>query len=137
MQNVQELARSVGFPSSYRSAGRAIRIALATSALVMIGIGIGSSSLTFAWVRQHDIAGNFFPEFAGGVIYLSDVFLAAGLTWWVVVRLLYWRVDIWLGTSDDNFTEVVRGELKENDQVITGIERRDNDKKGGLFGLKF
>ncbi len=47
------------------------------------------------------------------------------------------RVDIWLATSDDNFTEVVRGELKENDRVITGIERRDNDKKGGLFGLKF
>ena len=54
----------------------------------MIAVALGTSSLTFSWVLQHRTELNFLPEFAGPVIYLSDIPLLVGLglyaTGWAV-----------------------------------------------------
>jgi O-antigen ligase len=47
-----------------------------------IALGVASSSLTFSWVVLHRAEHNFFPEFAGVVLYVSDIFLIGGLAIW-------------------------------------------------------
>lgn len=51
--------------------------------LWMIVIGVGVSAFTFNWIIEYNPELNFFPEFSGRVIYLSDVFLFAGVTLWM------------------------------------------------------
>ena len=46
-------------------------------------------------------------------------------------------INVWIGASDGDFTEVVRSELKAGQNVITAMERPHSSGKGGLFGLKF
>ena len=50
--------------------------------LCSMALGVASSSLTFNWIIEHRVEQNFFPEFAGLVLYLSDFFLVAGLAVW-------------------------------------------------------
>jgi len=52
--------------------------------LVALALGVGASSLTFAWIVEHRVEQNFFPEFAGVVLYVSDIFLIGGLAIWIV-----------------------------------------------------
>ena len=44
--------------------------------------------MTFNWVLEHRQQENFFPEFAGRVVYLSDILVIAGLFVWLIGRLL-------------------------------------------------
>ncbi len=44
---------------------------------------------------------------------------------------------VWIGASDGNFTEVVRGDLEEGQKAATGVEKTRDRKTGGLFGLRF
>lgn len=74
-----------------------VRGALTQVALISVGAGVGVSSLTFGRVWSHDVPANYFPEFAGGVIYLSDVLLATGFVFWIVARLSYRRAGVDLG----------------------------------------
>jgi O-antigen ligase len=57
------------------------------------------SSVTWNWVARHDTAANFFPEFAGSVVYLSDIFLWVGLAFWTagwyVSRPASWNWGPW------------------------------------------
>jgi len=50
--------------------------------LALLALAVATSSLTFNWVLDHDSAANFFSEFAGRVVYLSDIFLWIGLAFW-------------------------------------------------------
>lgn len=70
-KSMERLAKSV--TSTGRYAG-----------LIAMSIGVATSSLTPNWIIEHDEAANFFPEFAGRVVYLSDVWLLLGLATWVV-----------------------------------------------------
>lgn len=51
--------------------------------LAFLALAAGTSSLTFNWVIQHNQQQNFFPEFAGRVVYLSDIWLFGGLALWI------------------------------------------------------
>jgi hypothetical protein len=50
--------------------------------LAILALAVGTSSLTFNWVIEHRAESNFFPEFAGRVVYLSDILLLVGLIFW-------------------------------------------------------
>ena len=57
-------------------------------ALRYLGIGllamaVGSATLTFDWIISHRVDVNLVAEFAGSVIYPSDIFLVGGLATWV------------------------------------------------------
>ncbi len=52
--------------------------------LAILAVALATSSLTFNWVIEHRVELNFFPEFGGGVVYLSDIFVFAGLAVWTV-----------------------------------------------------
>ena len=52
--------------------------------MVFLVIAIGTSSLTFNWVIEHNAEANLFPEFAGRVVYLSDILMFVGLILWAV-----------------------------------------------------
>jgi len=52
--------------------------------MVFLVIAIGTSSLTFNWVIEHNSEANVFPEFAGRVVYLSDILMFVGLILWAV-----------------------------------------------------
>ncbi len=54
--------------------------------LLLIALGVGTSSFTFNWIISHDVSANFFPEFAGSVLYLSDLFIVSGLITWLIYR---------------------------------------------------
>lgn len=56
--------------------------------IALIVLAMATSPLTFNWIVEHDPALNFFPEFSGRVIYLSDVLLAAGVVVWLSGRQL-------------------------------------------------
>ncbi len=45
-------------------------------------------------------------------------------------------VDVQIGASDGDFSEVVKGELAEADEVIVAVEKTE-ESSGGLFGLRF
>ncbi len=62
-----------------------------------LAIWVGTSSLTFAWVLDHSVEMNFFPEFAGLVLYLSDIFLIGGLLTWTVGWNLSPRLNLRFG----------------------------------------
>lgn len=47
--------------------------------LALLALAIGSASLTFNWIVAHRPDSNFIAEFAGGVIYPSDILLFLGL----------------------------------------------------------
>lgn len=87
-----EVLRSFAGP-----ARSALPVALSRVALSLIIAGVGTSSLTFADVWQHDQASNYFPEFAGRVVYLSDVLLAAGILIWALVRVFRHGLTMRLG----------------------------------------
>ena len=55
---------------------------LRSTGLAVIALAVGVSSLTFSWVIEHRRESSFFPEFAGGVVYLSDILLLLGLCLW-------------------------------------------------------
>lgn len=61
------------------------------SGLAIIALGVAASSVTVNWVIDHDQRANFFPEFAGRVVYLSDLFLLAGVAVWAAGWNLYPR----------------------------------------------
>ena len=42
---------------------------------------------------------------------------------WILENQKPKLVDVMIGVSDDNSTELVRGDLKEGQKVITGIKR--------------
>lgn len=48
----------------------------------LLAFAVATSSLTFNWVIEHNTTENYFPEFAGKVIYLSDVPLVLGVLIW-------------------------------------------------------
>ena len=52
----------------------------------LLAIAVASSSLTFNWVLYHRPESNFFPEFAGAALYLSDLWLVLGLSVYVPVH---------------------------------------------------
>lgn len=56
--------------------------------LALLALATATSSLTFNWVIEHNQQANFFPEFAGRVVYLSDTLLVGGLAFWT----LGWRL---------------------------------------------
>lgn len=56
------------------------------ASLLLLALGVGTSSFTFNWVISHDVSANFFPEFAGSVLYLSDIFVVSGLIAWAAYR---------------------------------------------------
>lgn len=62
-----------------RAAGDFLR----TLGLILIAVGVATSSLTFSWIIESDPRVNLFPEFIGRVIYLSDVPLLAGVAVWL------------------------------------------------------
>jgi O-antigen ligase len=53
-----------------------------------LAAAVATSSLTFNWVVEHRPEANLFPEFAGRVVYLSDILLVFGLALWTIGRLL-------------------------------------------------
>lgn len=61
--------------------------ALRYAGLAALAAATASSSLTFSWVVEHRANLNVFPEFAGRVIYLSDIFLIVGIGLWLLGRL--------------------------------------------------
>ncbi len=74
---IGRLGRNIGWArSDFAGALRLI-------GLWTVAFGIAASSLTFNWVIEHRTEANFFPEFAGRVIYLSDVLLLAGVAAWL------------------------------------------------------
>ena len=57
---------------------------LRQSGLVLLAVGVAVSSITINWIVEHDPGLNFFPEFGGRVVYLSDVFIIVGLGLWAL-----------------------------------------------------
>lgn len=86
--------------------GRAFLLLEASSGLALRNVGLGllcfgmaAASVTFNWVVDHDTAANLFPEFAGRVVYLSDIFVWSGLafwaTGWYLSRPASWKWGPW------------------------------------------
>ena len=67
--------------------------------LVLLTVAVAASSLTFSWTLEHKSDANFFPEFAGRVLYPSDLLLVAGLVIWAVGWYLSSRQPIRYGPS--------------------------------------
>ena len=65
--------------------------------LAVLCLAVGASSLTFSWVIEHRADSNIFPEFAGRVVYLSDVLMAVGMGLWMLGRYLLPRRSLRLG----------------------------------------
>ncbi len=57
---------------------------LGYAGLILLALAVSTSFLTFNWVIEHHPEANLFPEFTGRVIYLSDIFLFAGLATWAI-----------------------------------------------------
>ena len=76
-QFLQSLPRNTG-NQVYFELGLAVRYL----GLALLAVGVASSTLTFNWTLYHRLADNFFPEFAGSVLYLSDIFLVLGIVIW-------------------------------------------------------
>ena len=70
--------RSRRLPTRHNSGMVAINLGF-----LVLGFAVGSSSLTFSWVLEHQAAVNYFPEFAGRVVYLSDILVIAGIFIWL------------------------------------------------------
>ena len=51
--------------------------------LIALAIGVATSSLTISWVIQHNAEAGIYPEFAGRVIYISDVWVFVGFAAWM------------------------------------------------------
>jgi HlyD family secretion protein len=45
-------------------------------------------------------------------------------------------VDVRVGASDGDFSEIIKGEISETDEVIIAVEKTAKSG-GGLFGLRF
>ena len=52
--------------------------------LVLLALAVGSATLTFDWIIEHQPDLNYVGEFAGAVLYPSDFLLVAGLAFWTV-----------------------------------------------------
>lgn len=52
--------------------------------IILVSLGVGTSSTTTNWIVAFDARVNFFPEFGGRVIYLSDPLLLGGVVLWGV-----------------------------------------------------
>jgi len=52
--------------------------------LALLALSLGSSTLTFDWIIAHRPEINFVGEFAGAVLYPSDVLLFFGLMFWMM-----------------------------------------------------
>jgi hypothetical protein len=50
--------------------------------VVLVAVAIATSSLSFHWIGSHQTTVNLYPEFAGIVLYISDVPLLVGLAIW-------------------------------------------------------
>ena len=59
-----------------------------TLGFFVLGLAVGVSSLTFNWVLEHRSTSNYFPEFAGRVVYLSDILVIAGISICLAGRFL-------------------------------------------------
>ncbi len=55
--------------------------------LTLLAMGVAASTLTLNSVIFHDRVGNYFPEFSGQVVYLSDVLLGVGALAWLAAWL--------------------------------------------------
>lgn len=77
LSNLKYPVPRMGMPAA-ADVGSAVRYL----GLCSLALGVGTSSLTFTWVIEHRLEQNFFPEFAGLVLYISDFFLIAGLAVW-------------------------------------------------------
>ncbi len=55
--------------------------------LTLLVGGVAASTLTFSSVISHDRVANYFPEFSGQVVYLSDVLLGVGALAWLAAWL--------------------------------------------------
>jgi hypothetical protein len=73
---------------------QAIGTRLRQLSLAVIALGVAASSLTFNWVIEHDAQENFFPEFAGRVVYLSDILVFLGVGLWATGWYLCGREQI-------------------------------------------
>ncbi|MBI4304743.1 MAG: O-antigen ligase family protein [Chloroflexi bacterium] len=59
--------------------------------------GVAASSFTFHRVLSRDLSENFYPEFAGVAVYLSDVMWIAGLCAWGMGRLMARNASLTVG----------------------------------------
>ncbi len=59
-------------------------VGLRTFGVWCLALGAATSTFTFHRVIEHDPQTLFFPEFAGKVVYLSDIFILVGLGTWIV-----------------------------------------------------
>lgn len=50
--------------------------------LVALAVGVGAAPLTFHWIVVHRPEANFVGEFAGAVLYPSDILVFTGLLFW-------------------------------------------------------
>lgn len=67
--------------------------------LAILSFGVATSTLTFNWIISHDARANFFPEFAGRVVYLSDLVLLAGIAVWLAGWHLFPRRPLRFGPA--------------------------------------
>lgn len=67
--------------------------------LLLLALAVAVSPLTFNWVVEHDPGVNYFPEFGGRVIYLSDALMVAGVFLWAVGWRLFRSVPLTLGPT--------------------------------------
>ena len=65
--------------------------------LALLALGVATSSLGFIWVLRHDQRENFFPEWGGIAVYLSDILVVAGLVAWGIGWLATSRRPLSLG----------------------------------------
>lgn len=77
------------------SASSAIRY----SGIVLLALAVGTSTLTFSWPIGEPSDARVFREFAGPVLYLSDVFSLVGLALWTASWALRGRPALRFGPS--------------------------------------
>lgn len=80
------------FPPKWDSVG--LGLALRFSGLFLLALAVGSATLTFDWIITHRVESNAVGEFAGAVLYPSDLLLISGVLFWTIG----WRI-----TSDFTF----------------------------------
>ena len=59
-------------------------LALRYFGLTLLALAVGSATLTFDWIIAHRVESNLVGEFAGAVLYPSDVLLGSGLSIWFI-----------------------------------------------------
>lgn len=52
--------------------------------IVLLSIAVATSSLSVHWIASHQTSVNSYPEFAGIILYISDVPLLVGLVVWAI-----------------------------------------------------